>query len=54
MRKTVGEEYILYSESHEGLHSSKSGGTADRSIKNPVRPEPEVQGELLRLNIKYQ
>lgn len=45
---------ILYSESHEGLHSSKSGGTADRSIKNPVRPEPEVQGELLRLNIKYQ
>lgn len=50
MRKTVGEEYILYSGNHEGLQSSKSGGTADRIVENLVRPEPEVQDELLRLN----
>lgn len=51
MRQTAGEEATCVPcfRNHEGLLGSKSGGTADRIIEESVRPEPKVQGELLRL-----
>lgn len=51
MRQTAGEEAACVPcfRNHEGLLDSKSGGTADRIIEESVRPEPKVQGELLRL-----